>query len=88
MAKKAKEKEEVELVIEENAVEPCWCRYPDKAASYCTVYIDLGGSGWAAHAEFTEKEEHDTKDVSALKRERLREAMDAIHAKALEYLNG
>lgn len=90
MAKKMKTVDETSgsLVIQDTNSEPCWHRHPDRAASCCEVEIDLGGPTFIAYAEITEQEERETKDLSALKNERLRETLEVGHAKAMEYLNG
>ncbi len=83
--KKVAEESEDPVVIN---IDPCWHRYPDKALSFCTVTIDIGGSGWAANAEFTEKEERETKDLAALKRDRLHKAFLSIQINAMDFFNG
>lgn len=68
--------------------EPCWSRHESLPIIRCEVTIDLDGPIFLAFAEVTEQEEHETTDLPALKHERLRAALLAVQAKALEYLNG
>lgn len=74
--------------VKDAGIDPCWCRYPDKAMSFCTVTIDIGGSGWASNAEFTEQEEQNTKDLPALKKDRIRKAFLSAQVHIMDYLDG
>ena len=88
MAKKKASVEETEEKVVVTSIDPCWRRHPSKPVSFCTVTIDVGGCGWAANAEFTEEEERTSKDLPALKLDRLYKAFLSIQADALEYLHG
>jgi hypothetical protein len=68
--------------------EPYWGCDSARPVRRCLVELAMAGPEFVAYAEVTELEEHTTKDLSILKRERLREAVQAVYDKAMEYLHG